>query len=90
MVGPVESQKRPHDLEVVQPGKRICGRISFLWYRDGSWLELDMPLDLAPLADQAVPIAISVMDLAICGQQNLAEMRRHVAHTVQGVLNGVQ
>ncbi len=43
-------------------------------YQNGSWLELDTPLDLDPLAEQQV-LAISVMVLAICGQQNLAVMR---------------
>ncbi len=62
---------------------------SAVWYRDGSWLELDMPLDLAPLAYHAVPIAIRVMDLAICGQKNLVVMRRHIAHTQGGERSAV-
>jgi hypothetical protein len=49
-------------------------------YPDDDWLEMDISLDLAPLAEQAGP-AICVMLLAICGQQNLAVMRHHVALT---------
>jgi hypothetical protein len=40
-------------------------------YQNGGWLELDIPLDLDPLAEQQV-LAINVMVLAICGQQNMA------------------
>jgi hypothetical protein len=42
-------------------------------YWNGDWLEVDMPVDLA--------LAVSVMALAICDQQNLTVMRRHVSRS---------
>ncbi len=50
-------------------------------YWNGDWLEVDMPVDLA--------IAISVMALAISGQQNLAAMRRRVSHVTHYIYNGI-
>jgi len=50
-----------------------------VWHRNGGWLKLDMFVDLSPLAEQAGSLAIRVMDLVICGQQNIAVMRRRVA-----------
>jgi hypothetical protein len=46
-----------------------------------SCLELNMPLGLCPYWQNRQSLAIRVTDLAICGQQNLAVMRRRVAHT---------
>ena len=48
--------------------------------RDLFWLQVYVSVDLAPLALQAA-LAIWVMALAICGQQNQAVMRRRVART---------
>jgi hypothetical protein len=43
------------------------------------WLELK--LWTLPHWQNRQSLAIKVMDFAICGQQNLAVMRRRVAHT---------
>jgi hypothetical protein len=59
-------------------------------YQSGSWLELDIPLDLDPLAEQQVlAISVMVMVLAICGQQNPAVMR-HLRRPHLWVVEGVQ
>ncbi len=59
-------------------------------YRNESWLELDIYFNLAPFSERQA-LAISVMVLAIGGQQNLAVITDEASHRPRlWLVEGVQ